>query len=233
MIGACRPGVAADLARAGEGVPTPQDVAGFGIESRQPASYAEFPSGVAAVDDPLIIKRRARYAVPVVPILDRRFPHLLAGLDVESNEIGVELAEEQHSFTHSQAAVEPATAYRRDLLVDSRPALPKHFPRLCVEREHVVIAGDHVHDPVLDERRRLARVFPAGPGALEAGHPGSLELLDVVGVNLLQRRIALVGQVSPVRHPVLADRTLQQLVDLGIGRPRRACSRDCHAKSCR
>ena len=88
---------------------------------------------------------------------------------------------------------------------------------LGIEREDVVVAGADVHDAVFDERRRLVRIFAAEPGAFEAGHPGSLELLDVGGVDLLQRRIALVGHVAAVGDPVLADRALQQAVDLRIG----------------
>src|ERR1700730_18965790 len=54
-------------------------------------------------------------------------------------------------------------------------------------------ASANIHDAVFDERRCLERVLTAEPGTLEAGHPRSFELLDVSGVDLLQRRVAFVG----------------------------------------
>jgi hypothetical protein len=50
-----------------------------------------------------------------------------------------------------------------------------------------------------------AEYFPPYPEAPEAGHPGSLELLHVRGVDLLQRGVPLIGQVTAVGDPILAD----------------------------
>src|SRR6516164_10880077 len=133
---------------------------------------------------------------------------------MSSHHIGVELAYEQHSLAHRQPAVQPAAADGRDLLADAGPMLPQDLTGLGIEREDIVVAGADVHDAVFDERGRLERVFTAKPGALEAGHPGSLELLDVGGVDLLQRRIALVGQIAEVGDPILADWALDEAVDL-------------------
>jgi hypothetical protein len=90
-----------------------------------------------------------------VPVLYRRPPHLLAGLNVERDDIGVQLTEEQHPLAHPQSTVEPAAAYRRDLLADAGPVFPKDLAGLGIEREDIVVAGNHVHDAVFDERRRL------------------------------------------------------------------------------
>src|SRR6266496_1761137 len=87
---------------------------------------------------------------------------------------------------------------------NSRPS-PMARPRLT-QPQDIVVAGDDVHDAVLHKRGCLQRVFAAEAGPLEAGHPRPFELLDVGGVDLLERGIALVGQVSAVRHPVHADR---------------------------
>src|SRR6202044_1163737 len=59
MIGAGRPGLAAFLARSGQGEPAPLDLAGFGVERRQPAADAELAAGNAAVDHAVVIKWRA------------------------------------------------------------------------------------------------------------------------------------------------------------------------------
>jgi hypothetical protein len=119
VIGAGWPGITADLARTGQCVPAPQDLAGLGVECRQSAAYTELTAGDAAIDDPIEIERRTGDPVAIVPVLNRRLPHLRAGLDVERDHIGVELAEEQHSLTHRQPAIDPAAADGRDLLVDS------------------------------------------------------------------------------------------------------------------
>src|SRR5580704_17048798 len=219
MIGTGWPSVAADLARSRERMPTPQDLSGLAVERRQPAAHSKFPARVAAVDDAVVVKRRAGYPVAVVPVLNRRLPHLFAGLDVERDDIGVQLAEEQRPLAHRQAPVEPTAAYGRDLLVDARPPLPLDFAGLRVKRENVVVAGYHVHDPVFDERRRLRRVLASKPGAFETGHPGTLELLDGGRVDLLQRGVAIIGQVAAVGDPILGDRTLKQVVNLGVRSP--------------
>ena len=83
----------------------------------------------ATVDDAVVVERRAGDAVAVLPVLDRRLPHLLAGLHVERHDVGVELAEEDHSFAHRQPAIEPAAADGGDLLVDAGPALPNESRR--------------------------------------------------------------------------------------------------------
>src|SRR5215469_4425874 len=218
MFGAGRPGVAPGLARRRKRVGPPQDLAGLGVEGGQAAANAELATGDSGVDDPVVIERRIRNPITIVPVLDWRPPHLLAGFDVERDHIGVKLAEEQHPLAHRQPAVEPAAAHGRDGLADAGPVLPDDPAGLGIEREHVVVAGYYVHDAVFDERRRFERIFTAEPGALKAGHPGPFELLDVACVDLLKGRVTLVGYIAAVSDPVLADRALQQLVNLGVSR---------------
>src|SRR5437016_5107387 len=100
MIRAGRPSVAADLARARQGVPLPQDLARLGVECGQAATHPEFAAGDAAIDDAVEIERRASDAIAVMPVLDRSAPNLLAGLDVERHDIGIELAGEQQPLAH-------------------------------------------------------------------------------------------------------------------------------------
>src|SRR5215472_10161773 len=114
MFGADRPGVASGFARRRQRVGPPQDLAGFGVEGGQSAANAELATSDAGIDDPVVIERRIRNPVTIVPVLDRRPPYLLAGLDVERDHIGVELSQEQHPLAHRQAAVEPAATHSRD-----------------------------------------------------------------------------------------------------------------------
>src|SRR3984893_1196455 len=160
-MGAGRPVVAADLARPRQGIPTPQYLAGLGVECRQPAADAKFPAGDTAIDDTVVVEGFAGDPTAVLPYLGRGLLHLFAGLDVERHNIGVELTEEQQAFAHRQAAVNPAAADRRDLLVDPGPPFPQNLAGLGVECENVLIAGHDIHDPVLDQRRGLEGVLTA------------------------------------------------------------------------
>ena len=109
--------------------------------------------------------------------------------------------------------------------------LPQDLAALGIEREDIIVAGNHIHDAVFDEWSRLERIFATKPGSFEAGHPGSLELLDVTGVDLLQRRIALVGHVAAVGNPVLACRVLKKAVDLLVGSSDRRSPQEQQAES--
>src|SRR5207249_5567073 len=195
-------------------VPPPHDLATLGVQSGEATAHAELSTGDTAIDDAVVVERRAGDGVAVLPLLDRSLPHHLAGLHVQGHDVGIELAEEELALAHGQAAIHPAAAHGRDLLVDAGPVFPDDLPGLGVEREDIVVPRDDVHDAVLHEWRGFERVLPTGPGALEAGHPRALELLDVRRVDLLERGVALVGEVAAVGDPVLADRAPQQAVDL-------------------
>ena len=86
--------------------------------------------------------------------------------------------------------------------------LPHECACLAVECVHVVIAGGNVEDAVFDDRGAFERIFSAQPGA-QVGHPGALEVLDVVAVDLSQRRIARVVPIAADREPFLAGRLAQ------------------------
>ena len=59
-----------------------------------------------------------------------------------------------------------------------------------------------VDDAVLDERLALTRVLRGHRDAVQVGAPDALELRDVGGVDLVERRVALVGDRATVRRPV-------------------------------
>src|SRR5438876_9634800 len=218
MVGAGRPGLAATLPRPGQRVPAPLDLAGLGVQRGDAPTHAEFASRDAGVHEAVVVERCGREGIAVLPLLDGRLPLHLASLHVQRDDVRVELTEVEQPLAHGETAVDPAAAHGGDLLVDPGPVLPEDLARFGVQREDVAVARDHVHDPVLDEGRGLERVLAADARALQARHPGALELLDVRGVDLSQRRIPLVGEVAAVRDPVLARRAPEQPVDLRIGR---------------
>ena len=79
--------------------------------------------------------------------------------------------------------------------------------------EHVVGAGDRVDDAVVDDRCRLAGVLRSHAGAVEVRLPHALQMLDVLRVDFVERRVALVGQRATVGDPP----ALRELRERGVG----------------
>jgi hypothetical protein len=69
-------------------------------------------------------ERRGGDGVTVLPACERGAPDLLAGLDVEGDEIAVELAEKDLIVSDRDAAVVPAAADRGNALLDAGAVLP-------------------------------------------------------------------------------------------------------------
>jgi transposase len=87
--------------------------------------------------------------------------------------------------------------------VDLKRVVKERFGGLGVKRVDVVITSGHVHDALLDDRRRLQGIFRAEAGA-QVSHPRRRESLDVLRVDLRQGRIASVAKVPAHRSPFLA-----------------------------
>jgi len=81
--------------------------------------------------------------------------------------------------------------------------LPYECTGLAVEREHVVIAGRDVEDAVFDDRSAFKRILLAQARA-QVCHPGALEVLDVLAVDLGQRRKAGIMPIAADSEPILA-----------------------------
>src|SRR5207247_8912579 len=76
---------------------------------------------------------------------------------------------------------------------------PERLARVRAQRGDVALAGDDVHDALVDERRafdlRLRR-------AVDRLHVQELHLLDVARVDLVQRRVALIPYFPAARWPI-------------------------------
>src|SRR5262245_61881666 len=107
VVGAGRPGVAANLARAGVGVEAPDFLTRLGIERIDATAYAVFRARHARVDQAVVVAEGAGDAVAVVVVLELRPPDLLARLLVQRDEATVEQAREHHAFADCHAAVVP------------------------------------------------------------------------------------------------------------------------------
>lgn len=200
-----RPRVVTDLARAGNRVEAPQLLPRRPVERRDPTADPIFTSGDAGVDPAVVVERRARDRVPVLPARDLRRPDDLAGLLVERDELAVELADVHLAVAERHASARPAAADGRDLLIQLRPVLPFRRASARVDGEHVVGPGDRVDHAVVGDRLGLSRVLAAG-ARLEMDVPDPLQLSDVRGADLVERRVAVVRDRAAVRDPVLRRR---------------------------
>src|SRR5215813_15538102 len=159
MVGTRWPGLTAGLTRGRERIRPPEDLTTLGVQGSDTATDAKLATGDANIDRPIVVDRRAGNSVAILPLLDRGLPHHFTSLGIQGHDVGVELAEKHHPLAQRDAAVDPAAADGADLLIDARPVLPEELPGLGVDRKGVIIARDHVHDAVLDERRALVRVL--------------------------------------------------------------------------
>src|SRR5206468_12256582 len=114
---------------------------------------------------------------------------------VERDDHAVKLSEVDAAVAERDAAVEPAAADRRDLLVDARRVVPEDLPARDGDREDVVVAGRDVDDALVDDGLALGRVLRRYGRAFEMRPPDAFQLGDVGGVDLIERRVALVHEV--------------------------------------
>ena len=179
-------------------------------------------------DDDLVLDRQNRRGVGLallrVAVHDR--PVDLAGLGVERHEGGVGLVQEDGAVGVGQATVDRVTAHDRDhgrILL--RLVLPEDL-RLVVEVEGVHDVRErrvHVHHVADDERRALVAAQHAG-----RERPGDLQVLDVLGVDLVELRVTRIRVVHRLKN--LFRRVGDALHDAFIGQRRRGDGRDTCAE---
>src|SRR5258707_15512079 len=151
-VTALRPRVVADLAGAGDRVEAPQLLACLRVERGDAAADLILATRNACVDATVVVQRRGRDRVAVLPARDPGRPHDLARLLVERDELAVELPDVQPPVAERDAATNPATAERRYALVEVRPVLPEDLARRDVDGERVVDARRDVDHPLVLER---------------------------------------------------------------------------------
>ncbi len=201
-VGIRRPGVVPELARAGDGVERPQQLAVLRVVRLDAAADAELGAGEAGDHDAVEIERRGGEREAVLRAFGLHGPRSLAGAPVERDETTVERAEEHLVFAQGDAAIGPAAAHRRDLRIESGGPLPQDGAAHGIQREHVVGAGGEIDAAVVHQRLRRAGELRAEARAVQVRAPDALELRDVAAVDRFQRREPLVEELPPlVRQP--------------------------------
>src|SRR5262249_42476619 len=128
-----RPSVGAELAWCRDGPEPPLLFPGLGVDRRQESARRAVAAGDAGVDDAVVVERRARDRVAVLPAGDLRLPERRAGFDIERDDVAVEVAEEHLAFADGDATVRPAAADRAYILVDPGFVLPDQCAGLSIE----------------------------------------------------------------------------------------------------
>ena len=186
----------------GDGVELPQLLAVIRVIGRDKAAHAEF--GPAIADDHLAIDHARRTSDGVaLGLVDRdRLPGDLAGVAVERDQAAIQRAEEQLVAIGGKTAVDDVAAgLDRGLAGNLGVILPQLRARGRVEGLHLAPRGGEVEPAVDDEGRRF---LPAC--GVHVRRPGQAELADIVAVDRVERRIALLGIGAPVTDPVGAVR---------------------------
>ena len=180
----------------------PDQLAVLRVEGLHAAARAAVPAREARDHHAVVVERRAGDREVLLPALGRDVPNRLARRAIERDEPRVEPTDEDLVAAHRDAAARPAAADRRELGIEVRRVLPEDLAAVDRHRKHVVGAGDHIGDAVVDDRLRLSGVLRAGARAAQSRLPHALELRDVATVDPRERRVALVRVVAAVRRPV-------------------------------
>ncbi len=201
-VGVLRPRLVARLAGTRNRVEAPRRLAAVGVVGRDAAADPELASGEPRDHQPCVVKRCARDRLPVPPGSDFRGPDLLARARIECDQVAVELADVDASVADRNTATRPAAAHGRDLVEQVAVVPPDRLAALDVEREDIAGAGGQICDPVVNEWLRLTGVLRICR-RIELDSPDALQVGDVRGSQLIERRITLVVDRAAVRDPLL------------------------------
>src|SRR5581483_3134061 len=177
-----RPGLAARLVRSGRRVPAPEKLAARRVDRLQERARRVLGPDDADVDLPVGVGGRGGDRLAELPLHELLAPDDLPGALVERDHLAVELPEIDAAVADRDAAVEPAAADGGDRLVDAGGVLLQD------------LAGGDAHGEA---------------GAVEVRPPHALDLRDVRGRQLRQRRVALVAEVAARGRPVVRRKRLQ------------------------
>ena len=181
------PGLVAKLARCGRDEEFPGYLAGGRVERGQPAANPAITTRDARVEQPVVVDDRVGrvlWRLRTQVGSDLRFPYGFARLFIQREHPRVLLDGEHFAVGNRHASVSPPT---RALGVDVGDVAPGDVARLQVEGKDVLLACRHEHHPVSNDGRPLLRVLGVHTRAVESGHPGALQPLDVARVDLIER----------------------------------------------
>ena len=226
LPGIAAPGLAAGFAGRGGGIETPGLLAGLAIVRGDKIPGGEFGAGGADDHHAVIDLRRhgQRECAARIPDLFRPFD--LAGLGIECHQVAVELRDIEQAIRHRHTATLRAAAQLGVAKVGC--VRPKLLSCRCIVGQHVIIRRGDVHDAVDYDRTVFEAAHHAG---LDDRH--RLQLADIVGGDLVQRREALIVVSAAIEDPVVEILVSAELLlggDADIGAHRRRIDDGCRLR---
>ncbi len=201
---ALRPGLAAGFAGRGNGVGSPQLLAGVGIEGRDEAANSKLAARRADHHFAAGNQRRQRDVVAGFVVRDRRrsrlpgrFSHRAPPGPLRRRHIDFVPVERDSAVgvvRHGRARG-PGALYRH-----------RRLPVLGVDGDHLIVGRGDEHDAVIDDRRGFVHFRFAG-----REHPDRPQPRDIVGRDLGQRAVAPAVVRAPYHQPVAIFRRLEAL----------------------
>ena len=202
------PGLAAGFARRGDGVGLPRRFAAGRVERRHEAANAELAAGNPDHDLALGRQGREGHVVAAPVVLHFGFPHDVSRHRVQGHEVAVRSGHEHQLAVERDAPV--GGVHLREILRQIALVAPALLAARRVQRQQVVVRRGDEHRAVVDHRRRLMAFAHAGGEG-----PQRLQASDVLGVDLIQRAVALGIVGAPVHQPVLRRRIRQPRIGDG------------------
>ncbi|MNQ65324.1 hypothetical protein D3C85_797770 [compost metagenome] len=181
------------------GRPGPQQFAIFRVIGFDLAHYAEFATGDPGDQLAIDHQRRRGDRVTGLVVGDALAPHHFAGVLVQGHQLGVQGAEDHQVAVQGHTTVDHVAA-RTDVIRQARIVLPEFLAGARIHGEHPRVGGSDVHHAVLDHRLGLlaALLFTT-----EGHRPDRAQVLDVVGIEDIQRAVALTLQAHAVGHDLV------------------------------
>ncbi len=187
-----------------DGRPGPQQLTVLRVVGFDLADDAELATGNAGDQLAIDHQRRRGDRVTGLVVGDALAPHHLAGVLVQGHQLGVQGAEDHQVVIQRHATVDHVTA-RTDVVRQTRIVLPQFLAGARIDGEHPRVGGGHVHHAVLDHRLGLLATLLL---ATEGHGPDRAQVLDVVGIEDIQRTVALALQPHAVGDDLVGGFTV-------------------------
>jgi len=161
-----------------------------------------------ALDDRAVGDEGAAGVAPALgPVRGLVLPVDLAGLGVQRDDVGIRGREDDVVAVDRHVALGEVVAAGVDqLLRQLALVLPEQVAGGRVQRLHLVAVVEDEEHAVVYQRRRL------GGAGRQRPHPSDAQVLDVVLVDLVERRIAPAVVGAPPHQPVAVVGRLEHLV---------------------
>ena len=128
------------------------------------------------------------------------FPDFPARRGVERMQAAVDRGHVDLALPNGHSAIDQIAARMpAPEVVRLRVIAPQFFARGGIHRVHIAPGSRGIHDSVDDDGGR----FLAAPGFAQVVLPGEPQLLDVLRIDVRQRRVVAAVLVAPGREPVL------------------------------